>query len=345
MQVESLSFGREDGGQVVDGQSQTVKKKGKGDNLDYGLTYQSSEPVLNHTAEYHETKQYRCLEYHQKQTEDIYLTLCGIESCAPGMVFHANARSGYHLHVILSGKGTLTVEGKAQNLHFGQMFMTKPGEDTWYKADNEDPWRYCWITFDGNNASTYAENSGFKKGVNWQDCYVETQEFYSLVQRMLDKPELNLANDLMRLGTVLEYLSLAVESNYKSAQVVRHAHEYAPDVYVSHALDYIKHYYDTIKVNDVARYIGINRSYLTNIFKKKMGVSPQEYLLQYRLNKGCQLLLGTRLSIQEIAQKIGYDNPLTFSKMFKNTYGVSPRNYRLQGGATAGVPEKSSEKG
>jgi AraC-like DNA-binding protein len=103
-------------------------------------------------------------------------------------------------------------------------------------------------------------------------------------------------------------------------------------VYVNHALDYIRKNYDTIRVTDVARYIGINRSYLTNIFKKKMGVSPQEYLLQYRLDKGSKLLLETRMSIQEVAQKIGYDNPLTFSKMFKSVYGVSPRNYRLQGG-------------
>lgn len=287
---------------------------------------------MDHVSKFYETKRYRCLEYRQKQTEDLYLTLCGVEKCAPGTSFHAHTRSGYHLHVILSGKGTLTIRGKVQTLHFGQMFMTKPGEECWYGPDDDDPWTYCWMTFDGNNARSYAENCGFKDGINWQDCYVEHQEFYLLVQRILERPELNLANDLLRLGILLEYLSLAVESNYKSAEVVRHHHEYAPDVYVNHALDFIRYNYATIKVNDVAKYIGINRSYLTNIFKKKMGVSPQEYLLQFRLNRGCQLLLETRLSIQEIAQKIGYENPLTFSKMFKSVYGVSPRNYRMRGG-------------
>lgn len=289
---------------------------------------------LDNASNYYETKQYRCLEYHQKQTEDLYLTLCGVEYCSPGSFFQTGNRSGYHLHVIISGKGSICVNGgRTQNLHFGQMFMTKPDEDCFYQADKDDPWSYCWMTFDGNNARYYADNAGFKDGVNWQDCYIEPQEFYRLIRRVLERPELSLANDLLRLGVLLEYLSLAVESNYKSAQVIRHHHEYAPDVYVSHALDFIRYNYATIKVNDVAKYIGINRSYLTNIFKKKMGVSPQEYLLQYRLNRGCKLLLETRLSIQEIAQKIGYENPLTFSKMFKNVYGVSPRNYRLQGGS------------
>ncbi|MCD7843482.1 MAG: AraC family transcriptional regulator [Clostridiales bacterium] len=299
---------------------------------------------MDNASTLHETKRFRCLEYHQKQTEDLYLTLCGVEHCTPGNIFYPEGRSGYHLHVILSGKGTICIDGREQRLHFGQMFMTKPGEDGWYKPDDSDPWTYCWMTFDGTNAPYYAESAGFREGVNALDCYVDPQEFHHLTQRILDRPELSLANDLLRLGILLEYLSLAVESNYKSSQVVRRHHEYAPDVYVNHALDFIRYNYASIKVNDVAKYIGINRSYLTNIFKKKMGISPQEYLLQYRLNRGCELLLETRCSIQEIAQKIGYENPLTFSKMFKNVYGVSPRNYRMMGGVVSTPTGDKKEK-
>lgn len=289
-------------------------------------------------AELHVTNRYRCLDYYDRQTESIYLCSCGLEKCTPDKVVHyLPGRPYYHLHVILSGKGSLTVAGQTQNLHFGQMFLTRPDEECTYRPDPEDPWTYCWMSFDGAKAAYYVESAGFKSGVYWQDCYVDHQEFNTLVQKVLSRPELTLANDLLRLGALLAYLSLAIESNYKSQQVVRHRHEYAPDVYVNHALDYIRKHYDSIKVTDVARYIGINRSYLTNIFKKKMGVSPQEYLLQYRLDKGCKLLLETRLSIQEVAQRIGYDNPLTFSKMFKSVYGVSPRKFRLQGGESAAV--------
>ena len=292
-------------------------------------------------TELHVTSRYRCLDYYEKQTDSICLRSCGLEKCVAGSEIHFQVgRPYYHLHVILAGKGSLTTHGQTHHLHFGQMFLTRPDEEVTYGPDPEDPWTYCWMSFDGENALNYAESAGFKSGVCWQDCYVDYQGFNTLVQKVLSRPELTLANDLMRLGALCEYLSLAIESNYKSNQVVRHRHEYAPDVYVSHALDYIRKNYDTIKVKDVARYIGINRSYLTNIFKKKMGVSPQEYLLQYRLDKGSKLLLETRLSIQEIAQKIGYDNPLTFSKMFKSVYGVSPRNYRLQGGGTQTNEEK-----
>jgi AraC family transcriptional regulator of arabinose operon len=59
-------------------------------------------------------------------------------------------------------------------------------------------------------------------------------------------------------------------------------------------------------------------------------MSPQQYLMQYKLKKARELLMDTDLPIQDIAMQVGYDNPLTFSKIFKNYYGESPRMYRLR---------------
>lgn len=285
----------------------------------------------NENFAFYKTKRYTCLKYSQRQSEEFYMTFCGVEHCTGDKSFGPVVRDEYHLHIVISGKGTLEVGGKTTQIHGNQLFMVKPGEMTYYKADRDDPWYYCWVSFSGTSALRYAEAAGFTDGVNVRDCYVDAQEFIILIQRLLECTELTVACELRRLGIVMEFVSLAIESNAKGEQAIRHHHDYSPDVYVSHALDFIRFNYSTIKVNDIAKYIGINRSYLTNIFKKRMGVSPQEYLLQYRLNAGCQLLLTTNISIQEVAQKIGYENPLTFSKMFKNAYGVSPRNYRLRG--------------
>ena len=288
------------------------------------------EVFLGNQPEQQQVKQYRCLSFHQHQTEEIYLRLCGIENCQSGQYFAVRSgRPGYHLHVILSGKGILWVDGRQQELHFGQMFLTKPGESTWYRADETDPWSYCWMTFDGTLAKGYAENAGFKEGINWLNCHVDQQHFYSLCRQVLSQPELNIANDIMRLGLLMEYIAWAVKSNYQSEQEEQRRHEYAPDIYVQYAVDFINENYITARITDVAGYIGIHRSYLTSIFKKKMGISPQEYLLQCRLKHSARLLLETDLPIQEISRRVGYDNPLTFSKVFKRFYGVSPRNYRI----------------
>ena len=288
---------------------------------------------MNNESKLYETTKYRCLVYDQKQTEDIFLTMCGVEHCLPNYEFHARSRPGYHLHVILSGKGTLCVRGEAQSLHFGQMFITKPGEDTWYRADNEDPWVYCWMTFDGHNAPVYAEHAGFRDGINSLECNIDQERFFTLVSRLLDLPELTYANDLIRLGLLLEYLGLAIESSYKGERVVPREYKYSTDAYVEYASNYIRTNYATARIGDVARYVGVHRSYLTNIFKKKLGVSPQEYLMQVRMKRARLLLLETGLPIQEVSHAVGYDNALTFSKVFKNFYGCSPKQYRQQNGS------------
>ncbi len=278
----------------------------------------------------YETPKIRCLACQRRVSDDIYMLLCGVEHCLPDYYFDTEERTGYHLHVILEGKGVLSVNGKETELHFGQMFMTKPDEDTWYKADSEDPWVYCWMAFDGNLAADCAERAGFVKGVNVQECYIDPDEFYNLCKRVLDLAEVSPAHVLMRTGLLMEFVALAVESHYKSDQGGKKSHEYSTDVYVKYAADFIRGNYATAKISDVAKYIGIHRSYLTNIFKNKMGISPQEYLIQCKLKRAAKFLTETDNPIQEISRQIGYDNPLTFSKTFKNFYGISPKFYRQQ---------------
>lgn len=276
----------------------------------------------------YETSKYRCLESFQKQTDDLYLLLCGVENCLPGYAFHSEHRAGFHLHVILTGKGVLRLKGRTVPLHLGHMFITKPEDDIWYEADENDPWTYCWMAYDGNNARRYTESAGFLEGVNWLNCHVEQERFYLLVKRILEQPDLNRASDLLRLGLLIEFLSLAIESDYNGAHAPKREGEYSPGVYVDYAVNYIHANYATAKISDVAAYIGIHRSYLTNIFKRKMGISPQEYLMLCRMREAASLLNTTSLSVQEISQRVGYDNSLTFSKIFKSYYGASPKHYR-----------------
>ena len=295
---------------------------------------------------FYETSKYRCLVDQQKRSFALYLLLCGVESCLPGYEFHTEGRGGYHLHVILSGKGLLCVNGVQTPLHFGQMFLTKPGEDSWYRADEADPWTYCWMSYDGSNAQRYSDAAGFVSGVNWLNANVEPSRFYAIVKRVLDQPELNLACDLLHFGLLAEYLSLAIQSEYLSAPTARRETDYSADVYVDYAVNYINANYAAARISDVANYIGIHRSYLTSIFKTKMGVSPQEYLMQCRMKIACSLLLESSLSVQEVGQRVGYDNSLTFSKVFKTYYGVSPKHFRQQqlAAASKDSPELKTEQ-
>ncbi|MBQ9329352.1 MAG: AraC family ligand binding domain-containing protein, partial [Solobacterium sp.] len=240
---------------------------------------------MEFATNYYETSEYRCLVHQEKQTNDLFLLLCGAQRCIPGYEFHTNGRSGYHLHVILDGRGILCVNGKESVLKKGQLFITKPEEDTWYRADEHEPWSYCWMTFDGDLAERYCHQAGFEDQVNALPCNVNLSEFYLLVKKILDRPEMAVSNELLRLGVLLEFLALAIESNDKATSGTQKTRELSADAYVEYAVTYILGNYATAKISDLARYIGINRSYLTHLFKEKKGVSPQEYLMQCRIER------------------------------------------------------------
>jgi len=277
-----------------------------------------------------ENSRYRTM-LSQRQLEELMLITCGVESCVPGYEYHTEDREGFHLHVILSGKGVLSVNGAETQLHFGQIFVTKPGEDTWYRADREDPWSYCWMAYDGTEARHYTEAAGLVTGTNWLNCRIDVTRFYTLVQNALEySSNLTLSGDLNRLARLMEFLALAIESANRDSKMSPRKPEYNARVYVEYAVNYLQANYHNAKINDLAQQIGINRSYLTSIFRQRMGISPQEYLMQYRMDKAREMLLESDISVQEIAMRIGYDNALTFSKIFKSYYNLSPAHYRRE---------------
>ena len=95
---------------------------------------------------YSETPVYRILvEHSPRQSDELYLTLCGVEQCRPNKERECRVRDGYHLHVILSGNGVLEANGCATRLHEGQLFLIKPGEKIAYHPDPQNPWTYCWM--------------------------------------------------------------------------------------------------------------------------------------------------------------------------------------------------------
>ena len=98
--------------------------------------------------------------------------------------------------------------------------------------------------------------------------------------------------------------------------------------YVNYAVRFIESNYSGIKISDVADYIGINRTYLTAIFKAKMHMSPQEYLMHVRMDKSKELLIKTDVPIYVVAKEVGYNDQLAFSKIFRKKYGLSPEQYR-----------------
>ena len=95
------------------------------------------------------------------------------------------------------------------------------------------------------------------------------------------------------------------------------------------AIDYIEaHYADDLNMAVVSNYISMNYSLFSYSFKQYTGSNFVNYLKDIRMREAKKLLAETEMKIIEISQTVGYDNEKHFMKLFKNTYGVSPTEYR-----------------
>jgi len=90
----------------------------------------------------------------------------------------------------------------------------------------------------------------------------------------------------------------------------------------------LEHYREDLNLTGIANATYMNASYLSNLFKRKTGLSVVEYLTQVRLDKAKELLKATEMSANEIANDVGYADQSYFSRLFKKNTGMTPIEYR-----------------
>lgn len=94
--------------------------------------------------------------------------------------------------------------------------------------------------------------------------------------------------------------------------------------------DYILENYKnpSISINSLAEYVYLTPTYLSNLFKKNMGITIGHYLVNVRVEFAKQYLKDPHLKLYQIASLVGYEDPNYFAKIFKKKTGVTPSEYR-----------------
>ncbi len=97
---------------------------------------------------------------------------------------------------------------------------------------------------------------------------------------------------------------------------------------VTHAKDYIKNHYTTpVSRRDIARHIDVTPEHLNFLFKKFCSTTPMDFLADVRIREAKKLLQNANLNISQVSFRVGYIDPLYFSKVFKKKTGMTPRSF------------------
>ncbi len=254
---------------------------------------------------------------------NVYVTQCGLTECMKSHERLLHTPAHYSIHFILEGAGVYYIGDKQYHLHAGQGFMLFPNVPCRYTADSDTPWKYIYVSFVGagcTNLLYYAGISGDKPVFDYELDEEIRIELHSMVYA---------GRDMRRKGydvtgyfmLIISHLIFAHRNRVKNNMLSQHC--------VETAVLYIEdNYSNKVCIQDMADYLGIDRTYLYRLFKQELGVSPTQYLLSYRLERAEVMLKYAEIPICDIAVACGFFDQSHFSRAFSQRYDMSPTKYR-----------------
>ncbi|WMJ23702.1 AraC family transcriptional regulator [Paludicola sp. MB14-C6] len=255
----------------------------------------------------------------------IRMLFCGHQKCSPLHSYGPGFHSSYIIHVVINGEGRYITNSKEYKLKKNDLFLITPNDLVFYQADINYPWEYIWISINGEDAQACLERCGISKDKPVASVENINEITYCIMEIIRCK-QVDFSQDLKLQGLMYQCLSNIAQQLSITDKHVNH-----DNLYVEQSVQYIRHnYHESIGVSDIAEYLSLNRSYFSNIFKNSLGVTPKEFLLQFRISKAKELLKTTDLTIYEIAVSCGYNDQSVFSKAFKRQCGISPMEYKTK---------------
>ncbi|TLS50043.1 helix-turn-helix transcriptional regulator [Paenibacillus antri] len=145
----------------------------------------------------------------------------------------------------------------------------------------------------------------------------------------LDEILANSADKISRCVTVAELERQLLEWVTLTAHAVQEKKAEPKDAVTSFVIDYVQnHMAEEIYLDALAEKLNLSSGYLSSYFKEKTGTNIVEYVNETRIRKAAELLLDTRMKVQEVAEAVGYRNITSFNRMFKKYTGLRPSDYR-----------------
>ena len=243
--------------------------------------------------------------------------------------YHLTWSSGRKLHeyqliYITRGRGVFeTAETGVIRVKAGQVILLFPGVWHRYRPLKKTGWDESWIGFGGDVADRIMGSffSADKAVVSIGYDQELKNLILSVAELTRETPpgfqQLMAARTIEALAMVrslaMSYHSADLEADRKIQQVRYHLLQYSQQ---------------DIKMEDLAKDLGLSYSRFRALFKSHTGVSPQQYLISIRINKASELLRHTDLSINEISERTGFASSYYFSRLFKQKTGHSPSAYK-----------------
>ncbi|WP_223857592.1 AraC family transcriptional regulator [Sphingobacterium micropteri] len=255
--------------------------------------------------------------------DQFYLTAIGYY---PHAAYHNRSRKrGCNQYIMLyctNGTGTVTIHDKTYTISPNHYIILPRDTPHHYHSSSEDPWTIYWVHFTGKHAAAlyerYAENNVLPVFYPFDQRKAdEFESIYNLLEHSFRKREFEIAN--LKLQHYIASFIYATEINPSIVERDK----------IDESIIHMKNnLHEPLAVRTLAEQQQLSVTHYTRLFKIKTGTSPNQYLNELKIQKSCQYLYFSELSIKEICVELGFTDPYYFSRLFKKTMGMSPAKYK-----------------
>lgn len=240
-----------------------------------------------------------------------------------GATHRKMGRKDYYLSYNHSGVMKVLSNGKYCDISAGDIFIYKPFEEQYYGQANNEHISNYWVHFTGYGAqevlinAKISENGIFNIGVS--------PDIVNIFENILiEVTEKKIGYDLISTSLLMQILSLIS----RKAEVVDSPEISFKGKRINESIKYIhKNYGKKIAITSLAAICHISVNRYSYVFKELMRVSPQQYIINLRLQKSCELMRHTNLNIKQISSLVGFEDQLYFSRIFKKYEKITPSQY------------------
>lgn len=237
--------------------------------------------------------------------------------------YRPGGRDDFQLLYVAKGKVIFTFNGEKNVVDEGTLILYLPGEDQYYYYSNKTSPVIYWLHFSGFNALKLLEENYLSNGSIF---FVGIKNDLSLIFDKIIK-ELQLAQ-----GKYFELCNLYIKELFTLCSrylIEANSPINKQNKILDESIEYFnKNFNTTINIKEYANSCNISCCWFIRSFKKYVGTTPIQYITNIRINKAKNLLHSSCFTIGEIANLIGYQNPLYLSRIFKKYVGIAPMNYR-----------------
>lgn len=247
------------------------------------------------------------------------LVMGGLEHCNPDYLID---RPGYLYHIIefiLEGRGQVTLAGQTHEIGPGSVFAIAPNEACRMACDPRAPMTKFFFAFAGRAIGARLRQAGLKPG-HVRQLTLQT-EARAAAEDLLREGRRNTPLAPAICATLAELFFLRLEEASGPATTQRsRAHENFQRCKA--LLDSQSEGNTTLE--QVAAQAGLDVSSVCRLFRRFQGGSPYQYLLRRKMTLAAELLMEHNCAVKEAAQRVGFTDPLHFTRCFKSVHGVPP---------------------